>query len=75
MSENKNIPIFTGVLAKYLLKKGLKLVDIAPNKNAPRETVFYFERTDKVWEAIKEFKNQKVEDWTWKTIYQFIQAN
>jgi len=62
MSENKNIPIFTGTLAKFLLKKGLKLVDIAPNKNAPRETVFYFERTDKVWEAIKEFKNQKVED-------------
>ena len=62
MSENKNIPIFTSTLAKFLLKKGLKLVDIAPNKNAPRETVFYFERTDKVWEAIKEFKNQKVED-------------
>jgi len=62
MSENKNIPIFTGALARFLLKKGLKLVDIAPNKNAPRETVFYFERTDKVWEAIKEFKNQKVEE-------------
>ena len=62
MSNSKNIPIFTGVLAKFLLKKGLKLVDIAPNKNAPRETVFYFERTDKVWEAIKEFKNQKVEE-------------
>ena len=62
MSENKNIPIFTGALARFLLKKDLKLVDIAPNKNAPRETVFYFERTDKVWEAIKEFKNQKVEE-------------
>lgn len=62
MSENKNIPIFTGALARFLLKKGLKLIDIAPNKNAPRETVFYFERSDKVWEAIKEFKNQKMEE-------------
>lgn len=55
----KNIPIFTGKLAKFLMKKGFKLVDIAPNKKYPRETVFYFEQTNEIWEAIKEFQAQE----------------
>jgi hypothetical protein len=51
-TTNKTKCVFSPQLAQYLLQCGFQIVDIKPNRNAPRETVFVFARTkgfDEQW--------------------------
>ena len=46
--------IFTAGLAKKLLKKGYRIIDIKPNKYITGRTVFIFEDKKGLKEAIKQ---------------------
>lgn len=41
-NKQKTKCVFSPQLAQYLLQCGYQIVDIKPNRNAPRETVFVF---------------------------------
>lgn len=43
-----NKPIFNSYLAKLLLQKGNKIVDLQQNRNKNNGVIFYFENTDKL---------------------------
>jgi hypothetical protein len=47
-------PIFNSFLAKQLLKKGNKIVDLQKNKELKNATIFYFEVNDKFTQDLKE---------------------
>lgn len=52
MNTPKTKCVFSPQLAQYLLQCGYQIVDIKPNRNAPRETIFVFARTkgfDEQW--------------------------
>lgn len=46
--------IFSPSVARSFLKKGFKIVDIKPSKDNPDKTVFVFERTDELIDALSQ---------------------
>lgn len=44
----KNIIIFSGKVARDLIQKDFKIVDIQPDRKIPVKSVFYFENTEDV---------------------------
>ena len=47
--------IFTGKLARYLLKQGYQIIDIKPNKDNSDRTVFIFKDCEGLKDSIREF--------------------
>lgn len=47
-------PIFNSFLAKQLLKKGNKIIDLQKNYKVKNASVFYFEITDKFLSDLKD---------------------
>lgn len=47
-------PIFNGFIAKQLLHRGNKIVDLQKNHKLKNATVFYFEETEKFIKDLKE---------------------
>ena len=60
MSDKKMITIFNQRLCGYLQMKGFVLVGMAENKHCAGKNVFFFNDTDELRKAIKEFKDNKV---------------
>lgn len=52
-------PIFNGYIAKQLVKKGNRIVDLQPDKKRQDATVFYFEVTDKFTSDLMELSHNK----------------
>lgn len=44
----KGKPIFNSYIAKQLVKKNHKIIDLQPDKNRPNATIFYFEETEQL---------------------------
>lgn len=44
----KNIIIFSGKVARDLIQKEYKIVDIQPDRKLPVKSVFYFENTEDI---------------------------
>lgn len=47
-------PIFNSYIAKQLVKRGHRIVDLQPNNRMANATIFYFKNTD---EFIKDLKD------------------
>ncbi|QSQ09775.1 hypothetical protein H0A61_02156 [Koleobacter methoxysyntrophicus] len=47
--------VYTAKLARYLLRKGYRIVDIAPNFNDRKMTVFYFRNERELEKEIQKF--------------------
>lgn len=48
--------IYTGKLARYLLRKGFKIVDIKPMNTDPKRSVFIFESSNELINTIHNYK-------------------
>lgn len=48
-----NIVVFTGRIARELLKKGFTIVDVKPNREQPLASVFIFKNEKGLEEEIK----------------------
>lgn len=59
MSDNKMITIFNQKLCGYLQMRGFVLVGMAKNKHCIGKNVFFFNDTDELHNAIKEFTDNK----------------
>ncbi len=46
--EIKNIVIFSGRVARDLIQKDYKIVDIQPDRKVPLKSVFFFENTEDI---------------------------
>lgn len=53
----KGITIFSGRIAKDLIHKGFKLVNINPDKINKIKTIFYFEDTETLRKYLKDNHN------------------
>lgn len=53
ISEQKNILVRSPSIARNLLKKGFKIVDIKPNKSDKKRTVFIFENKEGLVDEMK----------------------
>ncbi|OCZ49740.1 DUF5659 domain-containing protein [Dehalobacter sp. TeCB1] len=51
--------IFSPQVAKFLLNRNFKIVDIKPDRNDRNKTIFIFKNDDKLAEAINDYKNTK----------------
>lgn len=52
--------IFTGELARHLLRQGFQILDVMPHRDMPSQTVFIFEETQHLLDVIREYsKNNK----------------
>ena len=60
MSDKKMITIFNQRLCGFLQMKGFVLVGMAENKHCAGKNVFFFNESDELHKAIKEFKDNKV---------------
>lgn len=60
MSDKKMTTIFNQRLCGYLQMRGFVLVGMAENKHCAGKNVFFFNDTDELRKAIKEFKDNKV---------------
>jgi len=56
MSEQVKL-IFTGKMARALLRKGFQIVDVKPNKDFPERTVFVFRNDIGLKEEIQKLSN------------------
>lgn len=50
--------IFSAVLARNLIKQGFIVIDIKPNNRDKKRTVFVFEDSDELNQAIEEYINR-----------------
>jgi hypothetical protein len=53
-----NKAIFNGYIAKKLLHKGHKIIDIQKNKTVANATVFYFVETDELLNDLSEITHK-----------------
>lgn len=53
-TENDTVIIYSGGVARKLLRKGYKIIDVMPNNKDPNKTVFVFAEADRM---SKEFSN------------------
>lgn len=51
--------IFSPQVAKFLLHRGCKIIDLKPNKNDRKQSVFIFEYSDDLNNALADYKNSK----------------
>lgn len=51
--------VFTAELARHLLKKNYRIVDIKPLKEDPKRTIFIFENSAELEKDMFKFLNQK----------------
>lgn len=58
---NDSVIIYTPSLARYLFKKGFKLIDFKADRKNYVATVFFFENTEKIWEEIENFKERRAD--------------
>lgn len=49
------IPVMSAKLARWLLKLDYRIIDIKPNRDDNRKTVFIFEDDDEISNKIKEY--------------------
>lgn len=54
----KNIPIYNGKVANELLKKGYTIKNLAPNKNYPQRTVFFFKNDNGFFDDLSEISKK-----------------
>ena len=59
----ENVMVFTGQMARQLLRKGFTIVDIKPDKldNEGKRSVFVFKKEDNILETIKELSTKNKE--------------
>lgn len=57
--ENKAKTIFTASIARQLLKKGNKIIDIKPYRDAKGRTIFVFDATEQFFKDFEEIVNNK----------------
>ena len=51
--------VFSPQIARYLLKKGYKIIDIKPSRENREKTLFVFEGSQNLGTAIAEYAKQK----------------
>ena len=49
------IPVMSFKLARHLLKLGYRIIDIKPNKEDIKRTIFLFESKEEIIDKIKEY--------------------
>lgn len=54
----KSKPIFNSYIAKLLLKRGNRIVDIQPDKKRINATIFYFKETEKFLNDLSELSSK-----------------
>lgn len=54
MAEKRVKIIFTGKLARALLRRGYRIIDVKPNRDFPERTVFIFEDTPDLKQVVRE---------------------
>lgn len=59
MNKNNAIPIFNSFLAKQLLLRGHRIVDLQKNKTVKNATIFYFEDTEKLRKDMEDINSTK----------------
>lgn len=62
MSDKKMTTIFNQKLCGFLMQKGFVLVDMAENKHYAGKNVFFFNESDELHRAIKEYKDIKTNE-------------
>ena len=68
--------IFNQKLCGFLMQKGFVLVGMAENKHHVGKNVFFFNESDELHKAIKEFKNMKInEQVCYSTILMYKETN
>ena len=76
MSDKKMTTIFNQKLCGFLMQKGFVLVGMAENKHHVGKNVFFFNESDELHKAIKEFKNMKInEQVCYSTILMYKETN
>lgn len=55
-----NIVIFSPQIARDLIQKGFKVVDIKPDKNIRIKTIFFFENTEEIKKYLLEKHDIKI---------------
>jgi hypothetical protein len=60
---NENVMVFTGQMARQLLRKGFTIVDIKPDKldGEGKRSVFVFKKEDNILDVIKELSTKNKE--------------
>lgn len=53
------ITVFSPALARHLLKKRYKIIDIKPNRDIANASVFVFLNEDRIFEIIKNYNADK----------------
>lgn len=53
----KNIVIYKGSIARELLRKGYRIIDVKPNKEQPLATVFIFKNETGLLKELEELIN------------------
>ena len=51
--------IVASTMAKYLLKQGFKIIDLKPQRDDPKRTVFVFEDDGTIGEVMKNYNREK----------------
>lgn len=55
--RKKYITIFTGEIARYLLKKGYVVIDVKPHRHTENASVFIFRNDEGLMQEVHKFKN------------------
>ena len=76
MSDKKMTTIFNQKLCGFLMQKGFVLVAMAENKHYAGKNVFFFNESDELHRAIKEYKDIKSKGQiTYSTIPMYKETN
>lgn len=51
--------ILSPIMARYLVKKNFRITDLKPHKDNLLQTVFVFENSEELHQAMKEFQNNR----------------
>lgn len=58
-TQDKIAVVYTARTARHLLRNGYQMIDMAPNRKFPTETVYYFKNEDNIFNAIKEVAHKE----------------
>ena len=54
--------VFSPKVARFLLKHGMQIIDIKPDKNDKDKTIFVFDETEEFQGVLESYKNEKGEN-------------
>lgn len=63
MKEKQFKVVLSPIMARYLVKNSFRITDLKPHKDNPLQTVFVFENSEELHQAMKDFQdNMKLKE-------------